>query len=137
MVQRAINDDITARLARRSYHLLGHSVKGDYLQYLLNNHPILGICCHNSLHPLGYGRRILILLGSFAFGIAVTNAIYLWYAVVGRDASEEVLAINTDTKHIALTHGKLILVTIGSGLHALFDRFVWGSLVNVVILVDI
>lgn len=63
-------------------------------------------------------------MGSFAFGIAVTNAIYLWYAAVGRDASEEVLAINTDTKHnIAPTHGKLILVTI--------------ALVKVVILVDI
>ena len=126
LAQRAINDDITARLARRSYHLPGYTVKRDYLQYLFNNHPILGICCHNSLHPLRYGRRILILLGSFAFGIAVTNAIYLWYAAVGRDASEEVLAINTDTEHIALTHGALILVTVGSGLHALFDRFVWG-----------
>ena len=126
MAQRAINDDITARLARRSYHLPGYSVKCDYLQYMFNNHPILGICCHNSLHPLRYGRRVLILLGSFAFGIAVTNAIYLWYVAVGRDASEEVLAIDSGSRHIALTHGALILVTIGSGSHALFDRFVWG-----------
>ena len=123
-------DDVVAqKLASRAYHLPGYGPWRDYLQYLFNNHPVLGVCFHNRLHPLGARRRALILLGSFSFGIAVTNGIYLWYVATGRDPGEEILSVSSGGGGggggVSLTHGALTLVTVGSLSHAVFDRFVW------------
>eukprot|EP00956_Cyclotella_meneghiniana_P012190 scaffold17296_cov66-Cyclotella_meneghiniana.AAC.3 len=82
------------KLASRAYHLPGNDFGQDWKQYVLNNHPILGICFHHRLHPLKTGQRLLMLLGSFAFGIAVTNAIYFWFIMTGRDSNEEAFALS-------------------------------------------
>jgi hypothetical protein len=132
------DEDIARRLASRSYHLPNYGYWRDYMQYLFNNHPVFGICFHNRLHPLGATRHLLILLGSFAYGVAATNGIYLWYVASGRDPGEEVLAVSAGGgeageegdgggggSSASLTHGALILLTAGSGSHAIFDRFVW------------
>lgn len=118
---------IVPKLASRSYHLPGYGLWRDYFQYLFNNHPVLGICCHHKLHPLKFRQRLLILLGSFAFGVAITNAIYLWFLGSGRDDQEQVFSVTlNDSQKYSLSSGLLALVTIGSGSHAIFDRSVWG-----------
>lgn len=126
---------VVPKLASRSYHLPGYNLRQDYFQYMFNNHPLFGICFHHKLHPLKIRQRLIILLGSFAFGVAITNAIYLWF-FYNPNAShdEQVFAINLSTgsdeqsksQDYYLTSGLLVLVTIGSGSHAIFDRFVWS-----------
>ena len=75
-----------------------------------------------------------MLLGSFAFGIAITNAIFFWFVMTGRDSNEEVFALSfsfesgggSPTSTISFSYGLIALLTVGSGSHALFDRFVWS-----------
>ena len=125
---------LVPKLASRAYHLPGNDFGQDWKQYVLNNHPILGICFHHRLHPLKTGQRLLMLLGSFAFGIAVTNAIYFWFIMTGRDSNEEAFALSfsiegsdggPSSSTISFSYGLIALLTVGSGSHALFDRFVW------------
>jgi hypothetical protein len=73
-------DQLIPALAWRSYHLPGNSTNmADWCQYMANNHPVFGICCHHRLHPIRWPVRILHLLGSFIFGLLVTNMIWLWF----------------------------------------------------------
>lgn len=121
---------IVPKLAARSYHLPGYNLRQDWLQYMLNNHPLLGVCCHHRLHPLKMKQRFIMLLGSFAFGVAITNAIFLWFVGSGRDDKQEVFAVNLSTQQstsesLSVTSGLLVLVTVGSGFNAIFDRCVW------------
>jgi hypothetical protein len=119
---------IAQKLALRAYHLPGYSPWRDYLQYMFNNHPVLSICFQNQLHPLGIRRQLLILLGLFSFGMAITNDIYLYFVATGRDTTKEVLAVTGSAAgegQLSLTRGALALVAAGSASHALFNRFVW------------
>ena len=121
---------IVPKLAARSYHLPGNNPRQDYFQYLFNNHPLFGICCHHRLHPLHTSQRFIALLGSFAFGVAITNAVFFWFASTGRDDEARVFEFNyTDgydnSQQFTVTHGLAVLLTVGSGSNALFDRFVW------------
>ena len=125
---------LVPKLASRAYHLPGNDFGQDWKQYVLNNHPLLGICFHHRLHPLKTAQRLLMLLGSFAFGIAVTNAIYFWFIMTGRDSNAEAFALsfsvesgeNAPSSTISVSYGLIALLTVGSGSHALFDRFVWS-----------
>mmetsp|Transcript_18850 Transcript_18850/g.28601 ORF Transcript_18850/g.28601 Transcript_18850/m.28601 type:complete len:323 (+) Transcript_18850:117-1085(+) len=128
---------IIQKLASRSYHLPGYKLFRDWTQYLFNNHPVLGICFHHKLHPLKTRQRLIILLGSFFYGVAITNIIYLWFLGTGRDDQEEVFALDLSatngraddeqaySTNYSVTSGLLLLITVGSGSHAVFDRFVW------------
>ena len=76
-------------LLHHAYHLPGTtSWFADLWQYLSNNHPLLGICCHHPHHPLPSHLRAAALLGSIFFGLVVTNIIYL--AFVFSDGGAEV-----------------------------------------------
>lgn len=67
--------------------------------------------------------------------MAITNVIYLWFLGTGRDDQEEVFALDLSANgqeeeqsystSYSVTSGLLMLVTVGSGSHAIFDRFVW------------
>ena len=112
---------------------LGYNVCQDWFQYMFNNHPLLGICCHHRFHPVTKRHRLIILLGSFSFGVAITNAIYLWFLGSGRDAEKQVFAVQlttlgtaADATSLSVQSGVLTLLTVGSGSNALFDRFIWG-----------
>lgn len=144
---------LIAALAMRSYHLPGHTYCGDWVQYLQNNHPLFGLCCHYRLHPIKWGMRVLFLLGSILFGLAVTNSMWLLFYYNGRDydapavrinlagfgATTNVTALASNEQYppldasstamgeddIEITQGMLVLWTVGGGLHALFDNTVW------------
>jgi len=120
---------LVPKFAARAYHLPGNSLCADWLQYMLNNHPVIGICCHHRLHPLKTRQRCIIFLGSFAFGVAIRNICYLWFISTGRDAEQEVFSIDLNAQesaHYSVTAGLVMLVTVGSGIHTIFDRFVWS-----------
>jgi len=126
---------IATKLASRAYHLPGYDWKQDWIQYIVNNHLLLGICCHHPLHPLNLGTRMLLLLGSFSYGVAVTNAISLLFLITGTTDEEEVFTVNlvvklpgqqSNPQAFPVTMGILLLLTVGSGSHALFDHFLWN-----------
>jgi len=67
--------------------------------------------------------------------VGITNAIYLWFLGSGRNEEEEVFAVNwsssqesnnNNSQTYSVTSGLIALVTVGSGSHAIFDRFVWS-----------
>lgn len=126
---------IATKLATRAYHLPGYDWRNDWSQYLLNNHLLFGVCCHHSLHPVKLGQRMFFLLGSCAYGVAITNAISLWFLITGTTDEDQALTVNLAV-HLPgqpatpytfpVTMGMLVLLTAGSGTHALFDHLVWN-----------
>ena len=70
-------DIIRQKLSLRSYHLPGNNWTQDLDMYIRNNHLIIGIFCHHKLHPVKWYHRLVLLLGSFAFGLIITNIVYL------------------------------------------------------------
>lgn len=113
-------------LAARSAHLPGYSWCGDWIQWMRNNHPLLGMCCKYKEHPIGIGQRIVILISSIFFGLAATNIVYLFYNIV-EDANGTVLEIETDggDGKFVLTYEQVAVWTIGSILHSLTDLGIW------------
>lgn len=142
-------EKLVPALANRNFHLPGHSLCGDWLQYVLNNHPVLGICFHHRLHPIRVGMRLVNLVGSVMFGLAVTNIIWLWFMLnedvvdeekeiitvgVGETITQQQQQNNATTAstyggfsegQFSVTQGMIILWTVGGGLHALFDQTIW------------
>jgi len=123
-------------LGWRSYHLPGYGYCDDWLQYFQNNHPLISICCHHRLHPIGFGMRLVFLFGSIVFGLLITNISWLWFFYSGTDQNEPAVTItlanglglnNSDGQQstIEITQGMIFLWTIGGALHALFDNTIW------------
>lgn len=127
---------LIAALGNRDYHLPGNNACQDYIQYFCNNHPFFGICCHNKLSPVGFRQRIFGLIGSMAFGLALTNFIVLYFlnnpsqnsvlqpffhvsfnVTVGQDDAEE--------NGIQVSSGQVFLWVVGSALHSAFDLSIW------------
>jgi hypothetical protein len=65
-------------LALQAYHLPGNSWRQDWTQYMLNNHPILGVFCHHPKHPIKACTRLVALVGTVVVGLAITNLFYLF-----------------------------------------------------------
>ena len=72
-------NEIVQLLALQSYHLPGNNWIQDWWQYMSNNHPVFGICCHNKLHPIKGFTRIVALIGTITFGLAITNFCYVFF----------------------------------------------------------
>lgn len=135
----SLNDDSEAdilipRLAARCYHLPGNNWCQDWVQYMLNNHPFLGIFCHHRLHPIRLGTRVVCLIGSIAFGLVATNCVFLYYAYKRKDLDDiafsihlenNTTVINAKEATITVTHGMLALWTFGGILHSIFDLSLW------------
>lgn len=66
-------------LSKRSYHIPNNTFYQDWKQYICNNHPIISICCHHKLHPIGKRLRILNFISSIMFGLCITNCMWLWF----------------------------------------------------------
>lgn len=130
-------DVVRKRLAKCSYHLPGNSWSQDLSMYIRNNHSIFGICCHHPLHPIRAKHRIMILLGSLAFGLSATNAVYLYY-LWGRngDNDDSIFSISLggdivqtlNSNHavtVDISQGMALLWTVGAAAHSLFDMTLW------------
>ena len=129
-------DFIRKKLSLRSYHLPGNNWRQDWAMYIRNNHLIFGLCCHHSLHPVTIKHRLIILLGSLAFGLSVTNAVYLWYLYYGDNGynntavsivlAGEVVENMTDKRiKLDISNGMAMLWTVGAGAHSMFDLILW------------
>ena len=64
---------IVLLLAKQAYHLPGNSWYQDWWRYMVNNHPIFGICCLHKLHPIRACTRIVALVGSLIFGLLLSQ----------------------------------------------------------------
>ena len=126
---------IVPKLAARSYHLeAGNSWCQDWLQYQKNTHPLFSICFHHPLHPIKRFQRIIILVGSIAFGLAITNVVYLGF-LKSEEAGTAVNYIYDQTGKLSETIAQhtsiqveqslLFLWTVGSCLHSMFDLSIW------------
>lgn len=116
-------------LAARSAHLPGYSWCADWVQWMRNNHPLLALCCRYRENPVGAGQRLVIIIGSVAFGLAATNLVYLFYKIYP-DANGVVLEIKTgsdlgDSKPFVLSYEMVVLFTLASLLHSLIDLGAW------------
>ena len=136
-----LDDIIRHKLSKRSYHLPGNNFCQDLCMYVRNNHQVFGICCHHKLHPVTIRHRLVILMGSLAFGLTMTNAVYL-YLLWGMDDvdhySDSAISISLgiggdvvdgiateNTLKIDISHGMAILWTVGAASHSLFDLVLW------------
>ena len=131
---------LVPRLAKRAYHLEeGNSWWTDWVQYQKNTHPVFGICCHHRYHPIRFPQRVIILVGSIAFGFAITNCIYLGflenvaqeiglesvYNATGTVTENVVSAIQRRYGKFELTQNMIYLLTVGSFMHSTFDMLIW------------
>jgi len=145
---------IRGKLARRAYHLPDNTYCEDYKQYMSNCHLILGIFLFDVRSPVTIKHRLMLLLGSLAFGLNTTNIIYLWGNQVFHD--EEITSAfsewasnniptyiynGTKTSNMILEDTILkdassrlkvdmgsrltILWTAGALIHAAFDMALW------------
>eukprot|EP00542_Grammatophora_oceanica_P019297 CAMPEP_0194030402 /NCGR_PEP_ID=MMETSP0009_2-20130614/3901_1 /TAXON_ID=210454 /ORGANISM="Grammatophora oceanica, Strain CCMP 410" /LENGTH=367 /DNA_ID=CAMNT_0038670343 /DNA_START=53 /DNA_END=1156 /DNA_ORIENTATION=- len=127
-------------LAQGACHLPGNSWIQDWVQYMTNNHPFLGICCHHRLHPISFRKRLLVLVGSIAAGLAITNFVYLWFLLESEEGIQGTFA-TIENLNVTLTVGdtlklgvgdvsvsnyEVFLWTFGAIMHAVFDLSIWS-----------
>jgi len=127
--------ELVPKLASRSYHLEeGNSWCEDWLQYQKNTHPIFSICFHHPLHPIKRFQRIIILVGSIAFGLAMTNCVYLGFLNSEQagtavnyiyDQTGKVSEKISQSTSIEVDQSLFFLWTVGSSLHSIFDLSIW------------
>jgi len=123
-------DKVIPALAARAFHIPGNeSARSDWVQYVIHNHPVFGLCCHHPLHPVKFGMRLVYLIGSIMCGLAVTNFLWLGMILQEMDSEVTVLQVNTtftgENTSVSVTQGMVVLWTIGGSVHVLFDIFVW------------
>lgn len=118
-------DDLVQRLALQSYHLTGNNCLQDWWQFIFNNHPVFGICCHNAAHPIKAYTRIVALIGTITFGLAITSAFYVFFAW-NPEFNRVLASLVTDNgTEFVLSTGMLLLWTIGGGIHCIFNLAMW------------
>eukprot|EP00956_Cyclotella_meneghiniana_P036852 scaffold131297_cov79-Cyclotella_meneghiniana.AAC.1 len=110
------------RLAARAYHFPGNTWCEDWLQYICNTHIVFGIFFHHPLHPVTSRERGIILLGSVAVGVLISNLIYLWFLHENFGMNDVLLHIDPG---IDITKLMITLWTLGSFSHTMFDLSVW------------
>jgi len=101
------------------------------MQYLSNTHTVLGLFFHHPLHPMGFQERLVILLGSIAIGLTISDFTYLYFIRNGIAVEEELFTLNahhtevTGIPVVSVTKLMLVLWTLGSFLHTCFDLGLW------------
>lgn len=129
---------IRQKLSIRSYHLPGNTWGQDYAMYIKNNHLVFGLCCRHRLNPVTTKHRLIILLGSLACGLTITNAVYLYFLLGDKNYDDTALAftlslsgeaangLNTSQNlSLDISNGMAMLWTLGAGAHAMFDLLLW------------
>ena len=116
------------RLAARAYHFPGNTWCEDWFQYISNTHTVLGLFFHHPLHPLKLQERLVILFGSIAIGLTISNMTYMWFIKNGVEVEEELFTVNMNwmnMNEVVITKLMLTLWTLGSFLHTVFDLGLW------------
>ena len=124
-----LDREVVLRLARRARHLPGNNWCQDWTQFMLNNHPVFGICFRDRRHPLGPCDRFVLLIGSLAFGISATNTVYMYYEYGSIENDQTLFTINFHIEQIEqlqersfpVTCSALSMWVAGSLLHTMFD----------------
>ena len=98
-------NELVQLLALQAYHLPGNNWLQDWWQFMTNNHPVFGICCHNNAHPIKSFTRIVALIGTITFGLAITNLFYVFF--LWNPEYDRVLAsiVTDDGTELVLTTG--------------------------------
>eukprot|EP00536_Pseudo-nitzschia_multiseries_P009626 jgi/Psemu1/201163/e_gw1.273.16.1 len=112
-VEDSETNQLVQLLALQAYHLPGNNWLQDWWQFMANNHPVFGICCHNKLHPIKACARTFALIGTITFGLAMTNLFYLLFLW------------NPEFDRYVLTTGMLLIWTVGGGIHSFFNLLMW------------
>ena len=112
------------RLAARAYHFPGNTWCEDWMQYISNTHLVFGLFYHHPLHPMARRERLIILLGSVAVGLLMSNLIYLWFAHNEYGADDTVLSLGPGGQ-LDVSKLMITLWTLGSAVHTLFDLTIW------------
>jgi len=115
---------IKKKLLMRAYHLPGNSWCQDYVMFIMNSHLIFGMCCSHKLHPVKFKQRLILLLGSVAFGLSLTNILYLFYLL----GLERDIAVGANDVEIVKEINERVdlLWTVGALLHSFFDYALWN-----------
>ncbi|KAL7518477.1 hypothetical protein ACHAWX_003299 [Stephanocyclus meneghinianus] len=116
------------RLAARAYHFPGNTWCEDWFQYLSNTHTVLGLFFHHPLHPLKVQERLVILFGSIAIGLTISNLTYMYFIREGINEDEELFRVNLNWLGLSeaiITKLMVTLWTLGSFLHMIFDLGLW------------
>lgn len=120
-------DVIVPLLARRSCHLPGNDWCADWHQYMRNNHIVAGICFHHPLHPVEWWERILLLMGSISFGLALTTAAFLLdHSQFDPGMDDPFFTISALGYSLEVNTGMAALWTIGGVCHSLFEFLIWN-----------
>lgn len=83
------------------------------------------------LHPLKVQERLVILFGSIAIGLTISNLTYLYFIHNEYGANDELFTLNarhskyTGIPEITVTKVMITLWTLGSFLHTVFDLSLW------------
>ena len=109
------------RLAARAYHFPGNTWWQDWMQYLSNTHTVLGLFFHHPLHPMRFQERLVILMGSIAIGMTISNFTYMYYIKNGYSMTEVVFTFVV----VDITRLMITLWTLGSFVHTVFDLLLW------------
>ena len=121
---------ITRLFASRSAHLPGNNWCQDWMQWMMNNHPLLALCFRHRLNPVGLWPRLVILLSSISFGMIATNLVYLFYrSYPDANGSVVKIVIAEDnqgyTETVQITYEAIVVWTLGGLLHSLVDLGLW------------
>jgi len=120
---------MTKLFSIRSAHLPGNNWCQDWIQWMKNNHPLLGLCCRHGMNPIGIRPRLVLLLSSVSFGLIATNLVYLLFHDQ-KIVNETVAKFNyyTDDESVQsfeITYEIIALWTFGGVLHSLTDLGMW------------
>ena len=135
---------LVSALADGAYHLPEYSWCQDWVQYMTNNHPLFGICCHHKRHPVSAWTRVLGLLGSILCGLTISNLFYLW-ALQNQQYARPILSISliSNTTQVDSFVGAnatvtapnetvnvsalmALLWTVGGAAQAIYDNLIWS-----------
>lgn len=115
--EKILQDQLYPYFIMRCYHIPGNNYIQDLWQYLMNNHPVLGIFFHHKYHPIRTNVRLLGLIGSCCFGLAITNIIYLGFVFTDSNYEKEYItvqynateteAINNHVTSLQVTNGNI------------------------------
>lgn len=86
------------------------------------------------MHPIRGPQRVIILVGSIAFGLAITNIVFLGllnnteagnFVNAVYNITGEVVEAQYRYTHVELEQSMVFLWTVGSFLHSCFDILIW------------